>query len=1133
MKLIKTLRTLKKQFLTKLTYNHLYTKLIVNLAILTATLIVLWVAAPAITYGHLAFVTSPEKRFYIIVSVFLLWLLKFILIDLSAPSPYQFSDIRVRKNMLALFNRFYGALQFITNTTVNKQGKSFELNKLPWYLLIGPAQSGKSALLNQSHVNFILQKQAHHQDAKTPDIAEQCDWWITRDATIIDVPGKYINPAKSPTLFSHLWDNFLRLIKLNRGNHGINGIIITLPLPELMQQADPKNYEASLKSLQTKLLELKKLFRHDVPCHLVITKCDLIPGFLPFFNEMGDDEITQAWGFTLNESDKASRMVDAAKEQFDNLIKRINQQLIWRMHQEHNPAARTLIKDFPIELERLKEYMQDALTTITSAQLGLSLQGVYLTSAMQNNQTMNVHALLDSDVHHLDRDGLLFKEPTMASRAYFIKQYLTHALTLVQDQTPGFVTSWKRTFAYAISIGVIAFAGILFGRDFEHSVKKTYAIQNDIANYQMQLQQFRNPNEQMARTVALLDNLQQSVKNTQFKFDLYHILYFYSFKSQEKAKIAYQQALRTILLPEVKSYLEEYLKLPVNKPADNVYAALKAYLMLGDPNHAQADVIINTLKIVMPSETNKTELNHLTNHILLTYTIHPSPIMLNADTISATREFLTRMPNLQLAYIILKNFNSNNMESNIDLGISMRNNAPMFSKQVVSDIPNMFTGKAFPLVVTQEANTAAAEATTGNWVLGPVNPNNAVAITGSPLIDQLRLAYINNYVDVWESLLANIQITTPNTLKKADDNLLLLTSKQSPLMQLLTSLHANTFFEPISAASPKLQSLSALTDRSKTSQSQLYQIFGGLQGLHLYLQPIINASNPQKASFDALSSRMKHTGSPDAITQLRIIAEASPEPVKSWLNKITDDTWRILMDNAGLYLNTAWQNQVTRYYQAEIAHRYPFSTEQASEVPLQKFTDFFGNPGIITNFYHHYLQALVDTSKPEWRWKSLDNTKLPFSDDTLKQVQQALRIHHSFFPNGDNKLYVRFAIQPYQLGDQINHVRIKINDKLVSDQRNSAHSPHVLMWPSNSGLKMTILQLTFANNKTITQQYPGDWGWYKLVNQSYETSYSRNQALVNFSKNGVPAKYLFFTEGQFNPFIALNLKGFNLPEQFT
>jgi type VI protein secretion system component VasK len=142
-----------------------------------------------------------------------------------------------------------------------------------------------------------------------------------------------------------------------------------------------------------------------------------------------------------------------------------------------------------------------------------------------------------------------------------------------------------------------------------------------------------------------------------------------------------------------------------------------------------------------------------------------------------------------------------------------------------------------------------------------------------------------------------------------------------------------------------------------------------------------------------------------------------------------------------------------------------------------------------------------------------------------------MRIHHAFYPNHDTKMYVQFAMEPYQFGKLVKRVQLDINDKKIIDEDSSVHSPHVMTWPNTANSKMTSLQLTLRNKTVLNREYPGDWGWFKLVNQSFESMVSKKQTLLNLSVNEVPVKYYLYTDGQVNPFLSLNLKHFNLPDK--
>ncbi len=47
---------------------------------------------------------------------------------------------------------------------INKHGTNINLSELPWQLLIGPPRAGKTTLLANSSINFILAKQFKPED---------------------------------------------------------------------------------------------------------------------------------------------------------------------------------------------------------------------------------------------------------------------------------------------------------------------------------------------------------------------------------------------------------------------------------------------------------------------------------------------------------------------------------------------------------------------------------------------------------------------------------------------------------------------------------------------------------------------------------------------------------------------------------------------------------------------------------------------------------------------------------------------------------------------------------------------------------------------------------------------------------
>lgn len=1019
-----------------------------------------------------------------------------------------------QKTLLELQQRLTGFMTFLNKTTLVKEGKPAYLRQLPWYLLVGPGSAGKSSLLSESGVHFTLCKQPHH----AMNTSETVDWWVTRNSCLIDVPGHYISSSTDGAI---LWRFLLRLIRCWRGNHGIKGLMIALPLPELIEEHHSAEYQALLTHLTDRIHAIQKIFSRPIPCQLIITKCDLIPGFTEFFTDASTEDLNHTWGIPLSTNQFDHR--------FDAFIKKLNDQLLTHLHHEYDPRAKSLIKEFPLRIESLRKHLADFIRPFDNTSCPIS--HIFLTSSLQPLQPVaaNEYEIISTT----ERAIQLIHETKTPSHAYFTRQLVEQTIVKTAS-SKSTVYPAKPLHIYAIQlcgIALLSLAFVAIHRDFKQSNNYLQALNNTVAHHKLLIQQTVNPEDRLEQTLNLLIELQSAVSQRKHLYQWPLVSKLYTNDTQHKADFLYQEALSGLFIHELANYFTNYLTIPINKETENVYAALRAYLMLGNPNQMRPDVFITTLQRTLPPSFSSKQRAQIINYVSLALKQTWQPITLNQASIQATRHYLYSMPADKLAYIILENMADNNTKENIKLAETTRS-IPVLINQQDTPIPTMFTAKAFPLVYKNEIQMAANEVAHGNWVLGEftrsVTPEEISALT-----KRVETTYINNYIDLWETYLTNIHLMNASNLTEINLIVSQLISHHSPLLQLLQLLHTNTYFDPIASNSPKLYNIGLLLENNQNSQRQLYQLFLGLNNLQHYVAYVENAPDKNKAAFEVLAARMKNPNATNPIIQLKLIASNQPEPLKYWLDNIADETLRLLMQQANKYMDLSWQKQVSSVYQTYIANRYPFSSTAESDVDTNNFSLFFGNPGVVLNFYRDYLMPFVDTSKPEWRWKDIDGKSLPFSNDALHAIQLAMRIHHTFFPNDDNKLAIQFTLQPYKVDTIFQQIKLSINDNVFINNASNAKQSHLFSWPENNRINQTVIQLSMPGNKVIQQSYSGAWGWFKLVNQSYDVMLNKKEIVINLSKNKDAAKYIIHVNSASNPFLSLNLHYFHLPEHLN
>ncbi len=1111
----------------------------ITFAILIVFALIVWFAGPSLVIANHLPLLEPEKRFGVIMILVLGWLL----LSLIYSTPEKAETISelsadIAKKFESLQGRFHGAIEFLQKTVVNKNGENISLATLPWYVFIGPKNSGKTSLLANSTLNFILAKQFKPEIMKNIPTSEICDWWVTRDLVLVDIPSHYTRTVGKVqknmprnSIHNLLWNNLLTLIQAHKP---LNGVVVAINLPELMKHHHSQQLSTVRADIKYSLLEARERFGKETPCYIVITKCDLIPGFKEFFAESTTDELAQSWGITLSSLGANEKLSDVLFNRFNALIKRLNKQLIWRLHQERNPQARTLIKDFPLYMERIKENTIEFIKSLGFSDL--CLNGIFFTSAIQQDDeessTTN-SALTINQTHALQ----LLQEQPITSKPYFVRQLISQALLHHNEiPTPQLNTatpSWESYALYAAAAAAITVTALFLGHDFVTGVEQAYSIQNKLAQYQIYLQQPDQQNDHLMKSLPLLNSLQEAaeaVNNNHFSSLASHLA-FYSKKSQHTANQVYIQALQNIVLPGVRNTLEKYLQNPNEKNPVQLYAVLKAYLMLTGQQPIQVEFVASTVKTLLASSSTDNIAAQLTNHLSAALRTNAKPITADESLIAQARKQLVSVTSVDLAYVILKNMNDNNSTSAIKIGTDNDSSTAVFvSKDLANQIPTMFTASGYKAILAGEINVAASEATQGNVVLGAINPTQ----NSTTVADQLRTQYIANYIDIWESQLANIKLNSPKNFVELNSMLRTITSDNSPLLQMLQTIQKNTAFDTVMSASPKLQTLNMLLGNANNNQSNLlYQMFVSFKQLHSYTDNLSRTPDIGNATFQASVQHLQKLPN-DPITQLDDLAQQVPEPMKSWLTSMSAQSWSLISTTASHFVDTQWQKTIMPAYHNDIADHFPFARNASQDVNLSSFTKFMGQQGMLASFYQTYLRPFIDDSQPDWHWRDGDHKALPFKDDVLAQLQQAVKIQHAFFPNGDNQLYVQFSLQPVALTPDAKTFNLTINGQQVNYQKNDPTTARVVAWPGNNNTSHTTsINFMGLNNQLTTRTVQGDWAWFRLVDKATQNVNTRKEIALKLDVDGKTADFLLFTQGHFNPFLPLNLEKLQLPESLV
>jgi type VI secretion system protein ImpL len=207
------------------------------------------------------------------------------------------------------------------------------IEALPWYLVIGAPQSGKSSFLAATGQQF-----GYTTPATGAQGGRGCRFWLAQNAAFIDTSGEYMTGEASYAE----WLAFLQELDRTRPGVPLHGIVVTLAADSVMQTRN-EDMDAFGRRLRDRLDEALNYLGIDVPVYLVVTRCDALPGFMEYFADQKGAERGQILGFTMPVRNLINDPVQRATQFFDaladDLQRRMYRRVLARGHVEVRSAA--------------------------------------------------------------------------------------------------------------------------------------------------------------------------------------------------------------------------------------------------------------------------------------------------------------------------------------------------------------------------------------------------------------------------------------------------------------------------------------------------------------------------------------------------------------------------------------------------------------------------------------------------------------------------------------------------------------------------------------------------------------------------------------------------------------------------
>jgi type VI secretion system protein ImpL len=997
--------------------------------------------------------------------------------------------------------------------------------QLPWYVIIGPPGAGKTTAIRHSGLEFPLAREYGDDPLRGVGGTRNCDWWFSEEAVFLDTAGRYaIQDGKEPK-DAAAFKGFLELLRKHRRWRPIDGIIVAFSLPHVMSMKEAER-AAHAQQIRSRIKEFSEELKVRAPIYVVLTKCDLIEGFVEYFDGIQKGEREQVLGFTFPLA--ASEAVDEALAQVpahcDALVERLSNRLVDRLARERDPQRAALIIAFPkafeSSLDALQQLLSDAFRP-SRLDPPVLLRGVYFTSGTQEGTAIERIFAAISDTLGVAQRRL----PAFAgsARAYFIGNLLKQVV-LRETSLVGATNFFARNrvlikrLAYG---GAAAFSALLVSGWLLSYVNNG----SRVAQYEAIVNDLKRENDalsvdrpDMGRVVAYLDRLRDLPGGFQsggvgFFSSLAGLGLDQGSPLGEAAHIAYRDGLHYHLVPLILGGLEEQVR---TSSDEKLYNALKVYLMFRETSRMDSELAEFWIQEDWNQRlTGQKDLaSRLSTHVNALLNEPPlPPVNLDANLVRGARAELTRVSIADRAYGLLKNSEDARDLPNWSLADVMPAQDLQFFRRtngttMRDGIRGFFTLKGYTDFYMTNRTRYAREAVNETWVLGEPNEfgQSADLDAVSAAMDGL---YLLEFVEQWKAFLPTLAVVEFRTAPETEVGLRTLSNKQgSPVAEAISKIVAETKLAPSqngptlgTATQSTINRLRAVIGaNSKANPRDLetpLAAFGReLRPLHQLVegeQPGINRIIDLLNELYVEFTNLAHESTPNPAANaksaetLKLEAQRQPLPLNSWLLDVSLNASRRLAEIRKTPLAGNFNADVGAFCREFIANRYPLIANAQDVISVAEFERFFAPGGIVDSFFTKYLADIVDRSTRPWRARAIQGgAQAPISAETLRFFQRSAEIRDAYFGPGGSRLRLEFWLKGAGVAGGAQEALLRVGDKLIKVDTGRSLEAQIL-WPPQGGGYDVRLNFVTAREERALNPWTGDWALMRFLDAGKPT----------------------------------------------
>lgn len=395
----------------------------------------------------------------------------------EATDPLSMSGETDKSLLKGMRNNWRSAVKALRASQLKLRGNP--LYVLPWFMVFGKPSSGKSTSLRSAKLLTPKIDLPERVDGSTLNL----DWWLYEEAIVIDTAGRYAVPENEKRDRVE-WKSFLKTLARHKQKEPLSGLVLIISAERLLGNNDDDLLEEG-RHIRASLTDLMKNLEAKPPVYLMVTKCDLIPGFKDWCEYLPVESLRQPMGY-LNE-DEGGTLDETIDVALNSVLGRMKELRLLMLERSHNAGDSLLT--LPVQMEKVRSGLHTFANTALK-------ENVY-------QETPRFRGLFFSS-------GVLDYDADTSSQGNSLGGFLHHFYTRILPSDRGMTDNLAASVrirnairAFAISIsGAVTFASILiltslYSNDFDvlEKIKTSFGpikLNQELVNTEMaQLKRLR------------------------------------------------------------------------------------------------------------------------------------------------------------------------------------------------------------------------------------------------------------------------------------------------------------------------------------------------------------------------------------------------------------------------------------------------------------------------------------------------------------------------------------------------------------------------------------------------------------------------------------------------------------------